>query len=1590
MRRLLPFLFLVFSFSLFSQSITYTNPSGAEEWAGFANQDTNMYPFSFGNGGTITFTGSVSGANAKVKFRFERLPYPDVTPDFETAEVTVSGSTPSQYSVTIPSQPSANTYSSFLLYVTTIDVPVTLSNVTVSTIGGTDVTGVKFDGSFGGASFVENNDGGGDTGGGDTGGGDTGGGDTGGGDTGGGDTGSSQSMTYTNPSGAEVWAGFANEDTSMYPFAFGNGGTITFTGSVSGSSDAKVKFRFEKNPYPDVDPSFETAEVTVSGSTPSQYSVTIPSQPSANTYSSFLLYVTTLDVPVTLSNVTVSITGGTDVTGVGFTGAFGGASFDVFVDTGDGDTGGGDNGVDTSKWAYDIGNGNWGWGNGEAQYYTKRSDNVIVENGTLKIIAKKENYGGQAYTSARLKTQGKFSFAHGRVEVRAKLPEGQGTWPAIWMLGDNVSSVSWPACGEIDIMEQRGQSSSDKNEVLGTFHWQHNGNQASYGSDTPISNASTEWHTYGLNRTSSSMQISLDGTPYHTMSTTSSMPFNNDFHFILNIAMGGTLGGSIPSNFTESTMEIDYVRVYDQNDNLIWSDEFGGESDSSGGGDNSGGGDTGGTDSGTLVLTGDNCGSMTNMSWSSYTCSNADLVLTSGQVTGTFTDAVDLSSYPKLQISTFNKTSFPFRITDVNNQSATVNITQPTTDWTDHEIDLSEFTNNNSNLDLTQVKEVKIGNFSYGGIIKNISFVGNTGGGDTGGGDTGGGDTGGGDNTGIAGTWVLASQADALGVGPNVGDISWWSIGDQGLTERACFIDDQYVFAADGSFSNVLGTDTWIEDWQGGAGCGAPVAPHDASNASTYTYDANAGTLTLTGTGAYIGLPKAINGSEITDPNAAPGSITYTATLSSDNNSMDIVIETGSGVWWQYKLVREVGSNGGDTGGGDTGGGDTGGGDTGGGDTGSSQSMTYTNPSGAEVWAGFANEDTSMYPFAFGNGGTITFTGSVSGSSDAKVKFRFEKNPYPDVDPSFETAEVTVSGSTPSQYSVTIPSQPSANTYSSFLLYVTTLDVPVTLSNVTVSTTGGTDVTGVGFTGAFGGAIVVENNDGGGDTGGGDTGGGDTGGGDSEIAIDTDKWFHQTQFPNGGSWYNNEEQAYTNSTENTYVSDGTLKIVAKKQNTQGKSYTSSRLNSKHAFKYGRVEVRAKLPAAAGTWPAIWLLGKNISEPGAYWQTQGFGTTGWPACGEIDIMEPSISKTEILGTWHWDNGNGYEMNTNLQHFPVSETTQKFHNYILEWNSNNMKIYIDNTLINQMPTVAPFHNEFYVLLNIAMGGNLGGAIASNFTEDTMEIDYVRVYDQSNNLTWFDEFGGEGNTGGGDTGSGAQNIHDDFEGNGTITTWAEDATTIDTSFSNPYAQGINTSSTVLKYEDTGGTWANVRFDAGSNFDLSSNSLFSLKIYVPSNSITGNQPNQISLKLQDGTVAQPWAQQSEIIKPIALDQWQEVTFDFANDTYVNLDGNSPAPTTRSDFNRIVLQVNSEDNSDAVVAYIDDFVYQNTLSVGNLVTKKITIAPNPTTGKINVTGDVYSIFGQKVLHNTNDLSELPSGIYFVRANGTTSKIIKK
>ncbi|GAA4898522.1 hypothetical protein GCM10023311_24360 [Flaviramulus aquimarinus] len=240
---------------------------------------------------------------------------------------------------------------------------------------------------------------------------------------------------------------------------------------------------------------------------------------------------------------------------------------------------------------------------------------------------------------------------------------------------------------------------------------------------------------------------------------------------------------------------------------------------------------------------------------------------------------------------------------------------------------------------------------------------------------------------------------------------------------------------------------------------------------------------------------------------------------------------------------------------------------------------------------------------------------------------------------------------------------------------------------------------------------------------------------DSTIpaAVDGAKWHHQTTGPNGGQWFNGEQQHYTDRLDNSFVENGFLNVVAKRetfmQDGVTLDYTSARLNSKFAFTYGRVDVRAKLPAGDGTWPAIWTLGKNVSEVGAYWQTQGFGTTSWPACGEIDIMEHGLGATNHTSSAiHTPSSFGNTVNTDSQ--LISDVANNFHIYSVNWSPNQITFLVDGiAFYTYNPPVKnastwPFDLEQYFILNVAMGG-IAGTIDPTFTQSPMVIDYVRVY-------------------------------------------------------------------------------------------------------------------------------------------------------------------------------------------------------------------------------------------------------------------------
>ena len=226
--------------------------------------------------------------------------------------------------------------------------------------------------------------------------------------------------------------------------------------------------------------------------------------------------------------------------------------------------------INTNNWTFDIGNGFSGWGNHERECYTRRPQNVCVTNGILHIIAQKEFYGGQNYTSAKLKTWGLFSKKYGRFEFRAKFPGGQGYWPALWLMPEHSTYGRWPASGEIDIMENKGNNPT---VVRGTIHYTGADGrhlQSAGGYTFPRNDGVTNFHVYLLEWTTNTISWYVDGQWYETQTRWSTAggaypaPFNQPFYIIMNLAVGGNYGGDPDTNTVfPGDMQVDYVRVYD-------------------------------------------------------------------------------------------------------------------------------------------------------------------------------------------------------------------------------------------------------------------------------------------------------------------------------------------------------------------------------------------------------------------------------------------------------------------------------------------------------------------------------------------------------------------------------------------------------------------------------------------------------------------------------------------------------------------------------------------------------------------------------------------------------------------------------------------------------------------------------------------------------------------------------------------------------------------------------------------------------------------------------------------------------------------
>ncbi len=224
--------------------------------------------------------------------------------------------------------------------------------------------------------------------------------------------------------------------------------------------------------------------------------------------------------------------------------------------------------IDTSKWTFEIGTGASGWGNNEWEYYTSRKENAYIKDGVLHIRAQKEDYEGQKYTSARMITKDKFAFTYGTVEARIALPTGKGIWPAFWMLGQNIDEVSWPACGEIDIIE----AVNSENKIYGTNHWANGAEYATYGNNTgdyrnqKFELDITQFHTYKFTWDEKYIRMFVDDFMYHEILIENNEGDTEEFHkpffFLLNVAVAGNWPGfEVDDSQFPNEMLVDYIRV---------------------------------------------------------------------------------------------------------------------------------------------------------------------------------------------------------------------------------------------------------------------------------------------------------------------------------------------------------------------------------------------------------------------------------------------------------------------------------------------------------------------------------------------------------------------------------------------------------------------------------------------------------------------------------------------------------------------------------------------------------------------------------------------------------------------------------------------------------------------------------------------------------------------------------------------------------------------------------------------------------------------------------------------------------------------
>ena len=1158
----------------------YTFPSGADAWAGFANDNADLYPISLTHGGKITFTGSAA-QDTSIRFLFENAPYPNNNPNHATGNVTITTSNPTAYSVAIPAYTAdANqTFSSFIMYVNERDKGVTLTDFAIeaydsadttapviTVAGDTEVTlqvGATY--TDAGATAVDDRDGtitvvttGANV---DT--------STPGtytvtytvGDLAGNQAQATRTVTvqaagplftgafagatkvgdvYTFPSGADAWAGFANDNADLYPISLTHGGKITFTGSAA--QDTSIRFLFENAPYPNNTPNHPTGNVTITTSNPTAYSVAIPAYTAdANqTFSSFIMYVNERDKGVTLTDFAIEAYDSADTTAPVITVA---GDTEVTLQVGATYTDAGATAVDDRD--------------GTITVVTTGANVDTSTPGTYTVTYTVGDLAGnQAQATRTVTVQAAGPLFTGAFAGATKVgdvytfPSGADAWAGFANDNADLYPISLTHGGKITFTGSAAQDTSIR-FLFENAPYPNNTPNHPTGNVTITTSNPTAYsvaipaYTADANQTFSSFIMYVNERDKGVTLTDFAIEAYDSADTtapVITVAGDAQVTLQVGATYTDAG-----ATAVDDRDGTI-----------------------------TVVTTGANVDTSTPGTYT-VTYTVGDLAGNQAQATRTVT----VQAAGPLFTGAFAGAT---KVGDVYTFPSGADA------W-------AGFANDNA--DLYPISLTHGGKITFTGsaaqdtsirfLFENAPYPNNT------------------PNHPTGNVTITTSNPTA------------YSVAIPAYTADANQTFSSFIMYVNERDKGVTLTDFAIEAYDS-ADTTAPVitvagdAQVTLQVGATYT-DAGAtavddrdGTITVVTTGANVDT-------------STPGTYTVTYTVGDLAGNQAQATRT---VTVQAAGPLFTGAFAGATKVGDV----------------------YTFPSGADAWAGFANDNADLYPISLTYGGRITFTGSAA--QDTSIRFLFENAPYPNNNPNHSTANIIIDSSNPTQYSLAIPAYTAdANqTFSSFIMYVNERDQGVTLTDFQITTYQSQQEADD----ALAARLIYSD--------------------EFNVAgsPDTNKWHHQVIPPNNGTWHNGELQHYTDADSNSFVSNGTLKIVAKKENYTYQNstleYTSARLNSKFVFKYGRVEVRAKTPDGAGTWPAIWTLGANINEIGNY-HGDTYGSVGWPHCGELDIMEQyGTDKTKTTSAIHWNQIGGSHL-YDTDETPISNIGSDFHVYSMEW-------------------------------------------------------------------------------------------------------------------------------------------------------------------------------------------------------------------------------------------------------------------------------------------------------------------------------------